>query len=223
MGTSPHRGKRTRRKIASEKYEGARGRGRPVPSLVYDALRAGIGGPCRPLLFLETVNNSKVGLVPLSLPSSRPPRPRSSIWVKGGNSRTNRMKRRTTMIEMPPRRKMGELRRPNANMAPAAAPRRRDLPTEFIAPLSVFSCSVGVIERNGVVKKEMKEKKMGEFLILLSRPRSSHFLSASLLSPIYFVSLGPSPPLPLTHSLTLLHSGCLFASWHGRSRSLLSG
>ena len=66
MGTSPHRGKRTRRKIASEKYEGARGRGRPVPSLVYDALRAGIGGPCRPLLFLETVNNSKVGLVPLS-------------------------------------------------------------------------------------------------------------------------------------------------------------
>ena len=88
---------------------------------------------------------------------------------------------------------MGELlASPNANMAPQRF-------AEFIAPLSVFSCSVGVIERNGVVKKEMKEKKMGEFLILL--PLSLVLLpsffpfSLGFFTPIYFVSL-PIHPFP---------------------------
>ena len=89
---------------------------------------------------------------------------------------------------------MGELlASPNANMAPQRF-------AEFIAPLSVFSCSVGVIERNGVVKKEMKEKKMGEFLILLpllsSLPPSFFPFSLGFFTPIYFVSLPIHPFLP---------------------------
>ena len=46
------------------------------------------------------------------------------------------------------------------------------------------------------MKKEMKEKKMGEFLILLPRPPSFFPFSLGFLTPIYFVSLPIHPFLP---------------------------
>ena len=114
---------------------------------------------------------------------------------------------------------MGELlASPNANMAPQRF-------AEFIAPLSVFSCSVGVIERNGVVKKEMKEKKMGEFLILLPlclpRPPSFFPFSLGFFTPIYFVSL-PIHPF-LDPSLTSPSSELPFRQLVWSHDSLLSG